>query len=152
DAGLNDVFSLVDPDETAMMSRQEFARFVESLHDTLTPERFDEIRPALRSMYSRILQAAVRPGEEIVVPSGSLFIEALPSSHPLLENFKLQHRAVDVRKAQAETRAVELENLRIAARLLAAEEDRGLLEDPDIERKVLVQGLNPTPTIPVLDD
>ena len=51
------------------------------------------------------------------MPSNSLYIEALPGTHPLLEDFKLIHRALDVKKAQAEVRHAELENLRLAARL-----------------------------------
>ena len=50
---------------------------------------------------------------------------------------ELIHRAVDVKRAQAETRSAELENLRLAARLLAGER-----EDPTIEKKVVVEGAN----------
>ena len=71
--------------------------------------------------------------EMVIVPSNSLYIEALPGTHPLLEDFKLIHRAIDVKKAQAEARKAELENLRLGARL--ATDERG---DPDIERMVVV--------------
>ncbi len=71
----------------------------------------------------------------VIVPSNSLYIEALPGTHPLLEDFKLIHRAVDVKKAQAEARHAELENLRLAARLANAE-----LGDPDVEKKIVVEG------------
>jgi hypothetical protein len=71
----------------------------------------------------------------VVVPSESLFIEALPGTHPLLEDFKLIHRAIDVKKAQAEVRRAELENLRLAARLAV-----GTFDDPDIEKKIVVEG------------
>jgi hypothetical protein len=78
------------------------------------------------------------------VPTGSVFIEALPGEHPLLEDFKALHRAVDVKKVQAEVRKTELENIRYAARILAGER-----EDPDIERKIVVEGsgviVNPEP-------
>ena len=73
----------------------------------------------------------------VVVPSDSLFIEALPGTHPLLEDFKLIHRALDVKKVQAEVRHAELENLRLAARLAFGE-----LGDPDVERKIVVEGHN----------
>jgi hypothetical protein len=68
------------------------------------------------------------------VPTKSLYIEALVGTHPLLEDFKLLHRALDVKKVQAETRHAELENIRLAARAL--EGDR---EDPDIEKKILIE-------------
>jgi hypothetical protein len=77
----------------------------------------------------------------VIVPSNSLYIEALPGTHPLLEDFKLIHRAIDVKKAQAELRHAELENLRLAARLANAE-----LGDPDID-KVVVVGDNKDVTV-----
>jgi hypothetical protein len=73
--------------------------------------------------------------EMVIVPSNSLYIEALPGTHPLLEDFKLIHRAIDVKKAQAEARKAELENLRLAARL--ANEELG---DPDIDKVIHVTG------------
>ena len=47
----------------------------------------------------------------VVVPANSLFIEALPGTHTIMEDFKLLHRAVDVKKAQAEATYSELENI-----------------------------------------
>jgi hypothetical protein len=72
--------------------------------------------------------------EMVIVPSNSFYIEALPGTHPLLEDFKLIHRAIDVKKAQAEARKAELENLRLGARLANEE-----LSDPDIDKVVLVE-------------
>jgi hypothetical protein len=74
-----------------------------------------------------------RNPEMVIVPSNSLYIEALPGTHPLLEDFKLIHRAIDVKKAQADARHAELENLRLAARL-----SKGEHGDPDIEKVVVV--------------
>ncbi len=71
--------------------------------------------------------------EMVIVPSNSLYIEALPGTHPLLEDFKLIHRAIDVKKVQAEARHAELENLRLAARL-----SKGEHGDPDIDKVVVV--------------
>ena len=70
----------------------------------------------------------------VIVPSNSLYIEALPGTHPLLEDFKLIHRAIDVKRAQAEARKAELENLRLGARLATEE-----LGDPDIDKVVVVK-------------
>ena len=63
-----------------------------------------------------------------------LYIECLVGTHPLLEDFKLIHRALDVKKVQAEVRYAELENVRLAARALEGER-----EDPDIEKKIVVE-------------
>jgi hypothetical protein len=79
--------------------------------------------------------------EMVIVPSNSLYIEALPGTHPLLEDFKLIHRAIDVKKVQAEARHAELENLRLAARLSNSD-----LGDPDID-KVVVVGSNQNVTV-----
>jgi hypothetical protein len=67
-----------------------------------------------------------------------LYIEALPGARPILEDFKLLHRILDVRKVQSDVRRAELENVRFAARLLEGE--RG---DPDIDRHIVVQGVSP---------
>jgi len=73
--------------------------------------------------------------EEIVVPSGQLYIEALPGSHTILEDFKLQHRAADVAKVKSEVKGIELENIRKAARIFAGE-----FGDPDTEKVVVIDG------------
>ena len=68
------------------------------------------------------------------MPTNSLYIECLVGTHPLLEDFKLIHRALDVKKVQAEVRRAELENVRLAARALEGER-----EDPDIEKKIVIE-------------
>jgi hypothetical protein len=73
--------------------------------------------------------------EMIIVPTDSLYIEALPGKHPILEDFKLVHRAIDVKKVQAEVRFAELENVRLGARLLSSE--RG---DPEVDKHIVVEG------------
>ncbi len=59
----------------------------------------------------------------------------MPGKHPILEDFKLIHRVVDVKKVQSEVRHSELENVRLAARAL-----KGEYEDPDIEKKIVIEG------------
>ena len=76
--------------------------------------------------------------QEIVVPTGEVFIEALPGSHPLLEDFKLKHRAADSARAAAEARAAEIETLRRAARLKASD-----LTDPDVDKRIEIHGDTP---------
>jgi hypothetical protein len=125
---------LRDPDEFAKLTTEQLLSEICCLRET-DASRFAENREALLGMVKERL-ASFRPESDIViVPSGSLYIEALPGKHPVLEDFKLVHRAIDVKKVQAEVRSAELENLRLAARLLEGERD-----DPDIERKVVVQG------------
>ncbi len=98
--------------------------------------RLAELRADLVSYIS----AVRRSTDEIIVPTGQLFIEALPGTHPLLEDFKLLHRLEDVRKVKAEVRHAELENLRLAARLIEGHTKVELLEDPDVEKKIVIDG------------
>jgi hypothetical protein len=98
---------------------------------------------ALKAALIAYLTVARRTDDEIIVPTGQLFIEALPGSHPLLEDFKLMHRVEDVRKVRAEVRHAELENLRLASRLMAGQNKTELLDDPDIEKKIVVKGGTP---------
>src|SRR5262249_13802373 len=75
--------------------------------------------------------------DRVIVPTTSLYLEALVGAHPLLENFKLIHRALDVKKVQAEVRHAELENIRLAVRALDCQ-----YEDPDIEKKIVIENGN----------
>lgn len=125
---------LRDPDTLANWTLHEFAEYVCCLREHSTKDRFDSYLPGLIETYRRLRERAADDGE-LVVPTGSLFIEALPGAHPILEDFKLAHRGVDVKRAQAEVRGVEMENLRMAARLLADER-----EDPRIDKKIVIEG------------
>jgi hypothetical protein len=132
---------LHDPDDLGSWTPQDFAAYArclqKQLKDELTEAEFQALQNQLSEQYRRIVSSPRRNNEEIIVPTSSLYIEALPGAHPLLEDFKLAHRMIDVKKAQAEARKLELENLRYAARLLDQEFD-----DPDVERKIQVHGMN----------
>jgi len=73
----------------------------------------DEIPQPVRAAMTELLTAGLDdPGlaeEMIVLPMDALFIEALPAKHPVLEDFKLLHRAHDVRKAEVEALIAETE-------------------------------------------
>ena len=99
-------------------------------------------RDYLLSWIRRRLETPRKESELVVVPTGSTYIEALPGKHPILEDFKLAHRALDVKKVQAEVRNAELENIRLAARLLEGER-----EDPEIDRKIVIEGTGADPVI-----
>ncbi len=139
---LTDELGLRDPDPVGNWTIDEFVEYVCCLRRSLSEAQFAKKLPHFMEMYRR-LQALSSDERSVVVPTDSLFIEALPGAHPILEDFKLAHRAIDVKKVQAEVRAAELENLRAAARLLAGER-----EDPTIEKKILVQGAATTIVAP----
>ncbi|WP_457584820.1 hypothetical protein [Ensifer canadensis] len=127
--------ALVDPDDLGNWSLEDFSDYVCCLRDQLDDAEFNRIKDQLQAQFKRLLTASRRADNMVTVPSGSLFIEALPATHSLIEEFKARHRAVDVKRAQAEVRKIELENVRYAARVLGDE-----LEDPEIEKKVVVEG------------
>jgi hypothetical protein len=125
---------LRDPDETANLTTDELVEHMKEVYERDKGE-FNDRLPAFRELLQSRLTAPFPEKEEIVVPTDSLFIEALPAKHPILEDFKLAHRALDVKKVQSEVRHAELENVRLADRLL--ESERG---DPDVEKKIVVEG------------
>ena len=135
---LDSIAGLRDPDPRGNWTLDDLIKYVCCLREHVTPAEFNKLRPGLQEAYRTLLTDPNSDGEAIVTPTDSLFIEALPGAHPILEDFKLMHRAIDVKKVQAEVRALELENLRFADRLLQGER-----EDPTIERKVVIEGAAP---------
>ncbi len=133
-----------DPDPLGNWTLHDLAEYVCCLRKQSTKADFERKLPGLVEAYRRMKELGANDGE-IIVPTDSLYIEALPGVRPVLEDFKLLHRAVDVKKVQAEVRGIELENIRLAARLLAGER-----EDPTIDKKVVVEGGSPV-VIPAAD-
>ena len=127
-----------DPDPLANLSIEQLKAAMENIH-ARDPESFVANQSTFEEIMLRLL--STQNPEMVIVPSNSLYIEALPGTHPLLEDFKLIHRAIDVKKVQAEARHAELENLRLAARLSNNE-----FGDPDID-KVVVVGSNQNVTV-----
>jgi len=119
-----------DPDLNADLTVDELKAAMATVY-ARDPESFVGKQAIFEEIMHRLL--STQNPEMVIVPSNSLYIEALPGTHPLLEDFKLIHRAIDIKKAQAEARHTELENLRLAARLSNDE-----LGDPDIDKVVVV--------------
>ena len=136
---VDSAFGAMDPDELSNVNLSDYGKYVCCLHDKLKQQgreaEFEALKAQLKEWLKILLADPLRNGDEIVVPTNSLFIEVLAGTHPLLENFKLRHRELDVYKVQADVRKAELENLRLAARLINSER-----EDPDIEKKIVVEG------------
>src|SRR5262245_7310727 len=99
------------------------------------PKQFQKYCDQFKQLLIDRLTSTRKDNELVIVPTNSLYIECLVGTHPLLEDFKLIHRAFDVKKVQAEVRRAELENIRLAARALEGER-----EDPDIEKKIVIEG------------
>lgn len=140
---IDEAFGAMDPDEMSNINLEEFSKYICCLHHE-DPDEYARLKDVLKEWLSKLLADPLRNGDEIIVPTGSLFIEMLPSDKSLMEDFKLKHREWDVYKVQAEVRKMELENVRYAARLLKDE-----IGDPDVDKKIVVLGDGVDPNIDV---
>jgi hypothetical protein len=132
---------LRDPDELGNLSVDEIQQLATCMHRK-DPDAFSKLRNDFKQVLIDRLTSPRKDNELVVVPTNSLYIECLVGTHPLLEDFKLIHRALDVKKVQAEVRRTELENIRLAARALEGER-----EDPDIEKKIVIETATPNVTV-----
>ena len=132
-----------DADAFANENTQALIDYLKCLR-TRSPEAYARERDEMLARINERLNSTRKERERVIVPTDSLFIEALPGKHPIMEDFKLAHRALDVKKVQADVRQAELENLRLAARLLANEYD-----DPNIDKQVVVRGDSGTVSVDV---
>lgn len=127
---------LRDPDELGNYSIEELQKLAAAALAKITdPAERKARREEFKQMLMDRLTSPRKDNDRVIVPTNSLYIECLVGTHPLLEDFKLIHRALDVKKVQAEVRHAELENVRLAARAL-----EGKREDPDIEKKIVIEG------------
>lgn len=121
-----------DPDTAANFSVGDLERYANCLRETMPDAEFQAILPKVMAALERRLDKARPDSEEIVIPTGSLFIELLPGEYSAMEAFKRQHRAVDVADAVADVITKRLEHLRVAARIAADK-----LGDPTTEKVVI---------------
>lgn len=132
-----------DADEFANYTTQDLIDYLKCVK-TNNPESYEAEKDYVIALINERLHSTRKEKERIIIPTNSVFIEALPGKHPIMEDFKLAHRGLDVKKVQAEVRHAELENLRLAARLIEGER-----EDPDIEKKIIIEGN--TSIVPPID-
>jgi hypothetical protein len=129
-----DEMKLRDPDEFANYTLDELKEWAACLYRR-DKDTYDKRKDEFAKLIKDRLMSGRPEDDLVVVPTTSLYIEALVGTHPLLEDFKLAHRAIDVRKAQADVRHSELENIRLAARAM-----EGQFDDPEVEKKIIIQG------------
>jgi hypothetical protein len=130
---VSDDLVLRDPDEFAEYTLDDIQELATCVYKN-KPDLVRGHRDDFKQLVIDRLTSSRKESDLVVVPTSSLYIEALVGTHPLLEDFKLIHRALDVKKVQSEVRHAELENIRLAARAL-----KGKYEDPDIDKKIIVE-------------
>ncbi len=121
-----------DPDDAGNVTVAELENYASCLAQTLPEAEFQALWPKIEAAIEHRLNNPLPDQEEIVVPTGSLFIELLPGTHSVLETFKRRHREMDVKTVEEDLITTRLEQLRMAARILS---DR--LGDPEIEKVVV---------------
>lgn len=131
---LDGYFGIMDPDPLGRIPTTEEALDLVECAWTKA-DTTDADREELTAWLVDVMALQKRISEEIVVPTGQLFIEALPGAHPLLEDFKLQHRAVDLKRAQNDLTLQEMEALRRVARLA-----EGDFSDADVDQRIQISG------------
>ncbi|MGJ8624077.1 MAG: hypothetical protein ACSHW1_15055 [Yoonia sp.] len=123
-------FGITDPDEYGNMNLSDFLDYICCLKEKLGKDKFAKMRGELKAQLKKLLQSPLRDDEEIVVPMDASYIEALPGSRPILEDFKLLHRQIDAADAQEDLRLKKMEKLRYAQRLLD-----GRTDDPEADAR-----------------
>jgi hypothetical protein len=101
----------------------------------------DDEKDALGDLIVRTLSAPTNNTQDIVLPTGQIYMEALKGEQALLEDFKLAHRGMDVLKVQEEVRSHRIDNLRKAGRLIGEDAN---FDDPEIDKKIVVTGSDGT--------
>ncbi len=134
--------SVVDPDMTGAIDwvalKEALAHIEDGPAIGLSEPDFAALKRAVVSVTE-----SQRVSEVVVVNSGEVFIEALPGTRPVLEGFKIAHRAIDVEQAAIAVERDALENFRIAS--LVAQGDSS---DSDFDQSILVRGTDPEVEIP----
>jgi hypothetical protein len=122
-----------DPDEFGDYTIDDLQALATCIYQT-SSDQFEKVKDQITQAMINRLTSSRADTDTVIVPTSSLYVEALVGTHPLLEDFKLIHRALDVKKVQAEVRHAELENIRLAARAL-----KGKDEDPDIDKNIVIK-------------
>lgn len=126
------VTGVADPDAGGTMSIDEVERLVCALQDNLPTADYQALKPRIDEAYQARVADPHPDSQEIVISTGSLFIEALPGAHAVLEDFKLAHRALDVSQVALTSVTNRIEQLRLAARIISDQFD-----DPETEKVVI---------------
>lgn len=143
---VDDYFGLRDPSTDLGYTGEELLAYAADVLKDPASRLTDAERTALLRAVADDLTSPSSGTETVILPTGQLYMEALKGEQTLLEDFKLAHRGLDVIKVQEEIREERLENLRRGLRLVRA---TPVLDDPDVEKTVLVQNGTVVPALDV---
>lgn len=135
-AYFDDYFGTRDPAHGLPFTGQELLEYAREVWNDPEVGLTDAEKARLAE---RIVEALLRfpeAAQEVVLPTGKLFMEALKGDQTLLEPFKLAHRGLDVLKVEEEVRAARVDTLRRAARIVGDQLD---LDPAEVEKFVVVK-------------
>lgn len=153
-------YGVSDPDPLGNITLEEFSEYVCCLKrhferqaesqpsptddvGVVPTAPFEELKPYLREILKKLLERSLRNNEQVVVPTDSLYIEALPGAHSVMEKFKHMHRQIDVKSTQEDARQKAIDNVRRAVRIL-----NGALDDPDVDARYVFEGDGTATVVP----
>lgn len=110
------------PGALAGISVDEFSEYLSAAAQSgvLTQQQLNGLVQLAVVMLTRETDNA----DELTLPTGQLFMEALPGDTSLLEPFKLEHRGLDVVSVEEDVRAKRIDALRRVSRLRSGEFER----------------------------
>jgi hypothetical protein len=132
---IEDIIHASDPDQLANFTSEELVEIIRCIYERDPSAITDEVRKEFKEMLLERLRNPHTEKEQIVIPTDALYIDTLPGVHPVLEDFKLIHRAVDVKKAQAAVRQDELKNILRVVRIM-----KDKTEEPTVDKRIVVEG------------
>ena len=139
---LDPITGVSDPGALSGLSSDELVEYLQAAIELRLLTKTDLTR--LNALARRLHREQVEGSDELVLPTGHLFMDALKGDTTLLEPFKLVHRGLDVLAAEAAVRAAPIDALRRVRKLARAELER----DPTTVEHFL---LGETPDVVVLD-
>ncbi len=130
----NRASGIQDPDQPGNLTRAELDQYVCCLKKNLAAADLNALLPGINEAYQWLLSDPNPSEEEIIVPTDSLYIEALPAAQPVLEDYQLLHRAADVERVRISNAGKNLDNVRHGARILGGD------LTSDFDKSILVEG------------
>lgn len=136
-AYVDDYYGVRDPADGRAYTGQDLLAYARDVWNDPDVGLTADDKTRLAAMIAEALLERPDAVQEIVLPTGQLFMEALKGDQTLLEPFKLAHRGLDVMKVEEELRAMRIDALRRASRISGDELD---VDPTGVEKFVIVRG------------